>query len=446
MGLEIAIGIFFGSWLAGIGIGASVGARLSKKPEESFHGTFVHSLVGLGFSLIAQIIVVRIVPRLLGVSPAELAPLSGVLVAVPLSTFVPSFITGFLFPIGCRCVPGADGRYIAILYVFEGLGSLVAGLGFTFFLVHWLAPLKIAALTATFVAVGALMYTFAKGSRTILKSSLPLAAVGLLLLSPLGTIVGDWSIHVRWEALHPGLKLLVSKPTPYQQVEIGRLGRQTSLFGNGKIVSSFPDPYSANSLSAVVMSQDPEAKKVLVIGGGAGSLVRSLLQYPIERLDIVEPDLWSLKIAMEYMTKIDAEAFKDHGTHVIAMDGRFYLNRLGKNEYRRHNMYGSGSCLVLLESVLSLEFFRSAAHALGPEGVFFTKVTSSENFWGADVASYAGSVSHSLKLVFPSVKGTPGDEDHVFGFTFSDAVESGPGYPALSVCEIREDRFRSLRI
>ena len=409
-GTEIAIGIFFGSWLAGIGMGASVGAWLSKEPEESFHGTFVHSLVGLGFSLITQIIVVRTVPPLLGVSPAELAPLSGVLVAVPLSTFVPSFITGFLFPIGCRCVPGADGRYIAMLYVFEGLGSLLAGSGFTFFLVYWLGPLKIAALTATIIASGALMYAVADGSRTIMKSSVLLAAVGLLLLSPLGTLVGDWSIHVRWEALHPGLKLLVSEPTPYQQVEIARLGRQTSLFGNGKIVSSFPDPYSANILSAVVMSQNPDAKRVLVIGGGVGSLVRSLLQYPVERLDIVEPDLWSLTIAMEYMTKLDAGALKDHRTHVIAMDGRFYLNRLGKNEYDAIICLVPDPVSSFWNRYYTLEFFRSAAHALSPEGVFFTKVTSSENFWGPDVASYAGSVYHSLKQVFPSVKGSPGDE------------------------------------
>lgn len=425
-GTEIAIGIFFASWLAGIGIGASVGAWQAKRAGEHAHAIFVHALVGLGISLLAQVLVVRTLPPLLGASPAELAPLSGILVAVPLATFLPSFLTGFLFPIGCRAVEGADGRFIALLYVFESLGGLLAGLGFTYFLVHWLGPLKIAAVTATVVAAGALLYGLWKGSRAALMSSVPLAVVGLFLASPLGTVVSDWSIHVRWDALHPGLKLLVSEPTPYQQVEIARLGHQTSLFGNGKIVSSFPDPYSANRLCALVMAQKPDARRVLVIGGGIGSIVSSLLQYPVERLDVVEPDRWALEIATQYMTELDAEALKDPRVHVIATDGRFFLNRSKKNEYDVIMCLVPDPVSSFWNRYYTLEFFQAAAHALSPDGVFFTRVTSSENFWGTEVASYAGSVYHTLMQVFPSVKGTPGDETLLLASPSPDLLSLDP--------------------
>jgi hypothetical protein len=117
-----------------------------------------------------------------------------------------------------------------------------------------------------------------------------------------------------------------------------------------------------------------------------------------------------LQIALEYMTKPDAEALKDPRVHVISTDGRFYLNRAQKNQYDVIMCLVPDPVSSFWNRYYTLEFFRAAAHALSPDGVFFTRVTSSENFWGAEVASYAGSVYHTLKQVFPSVKGTPGDE------------------------------------
>ena len=213
--------------------------------------------MALGFSLILHIVLIRTLPFLLGAAPAELAPLHGILVAVPAGTAVTAFLTGFLFPVGCKAVPESTDRLIARLYVFEALGGLAAGLLFTFLLVRLLSPLYIIAATALIIGTAAAAYAKSGRFRRGIAGGAVLVAAGILLFSPLGGWLSDWSVRVRWDFLHPGLRLLFSQPTRYQQVEIAQLGKQYSLFGDGKIVSSFPDPHSADRLTALIMA--PEA-------------------------------------------------------------------------------------------------------------------------------------------------------------------------------------------
>lgn len=436
-GTEIAVGIFFGSWLMGIGIGASAGARfVGSSTDREFLEIFLHSLSALGFSLLFQVVLIRMTPLMFGASPAELAPLHGILVAVPCGTFSTAFLTGFLFPVGCRALQQVEGRTIGRLYALEALGGLVGGLLFTFALARWLPPLSTASLLVMLLALGALVFGMRRDVKKIRISAIPLLLTGVLLLSPLGEYFADWTVRMRWEGLHPGLRLLVSKPTPYQQVEIAQLGNQRSLFGNGKIVASFPDPHTANRLAAMILAETPEAKSMLLIGGGIGSLVRALLHYPLNRLDVVEPDPWALRIAKAHMIPEEFDALEDSRVRVIIGDGRFHVNRLKQGKYDAIVCMVPDPVSSFWNRYYTREFFQAVSKALAPGGIFVTGVTSAENFWGSEVASYAGSVYHTLKEVFPFVRGTPGDETLFF-------ASKAPGVVSLNP-EVLKARYATL--
>ncbi|MFH1117620.1 MAG: FMN-binding protein, partial [Pseudomonadota bacterium] len=425
-GTEICLGIFFATWLAGIGMGASVGARISRSGRWDGLRVFINSLWALGLSLPLQIILIRCAPLIFGASPAELAPLHGILTVVPVATFSTSFLTGFLFPMGCRAGALTGGRSIGRMYAMEALGGLIGGLLFTFGAARWLTPLHTAAVLSLLLSMAIAIFGRQRNLRGTFLCAGSLAVAGAVLFSPLGGLLTDGTIGVRWRALHPGLTLLESRPTPYQQVEIAQLGNQRSLFGNGKIVVSFPDPHTADRTAALVLAQHPEAKKLLLIGGGIGSLVKAFLQYPIERLDVVEPDQWALGIAKDHLTRDELQALENRRVRVIIGDGRFYVNRL------RANRYDAVVCLVpdpvssFWNRYYTEEFFRAVSKALTPRGVFVIGVTSSENFWGSEVASYAGSVYHTLKQVFPGVLGSPGDETLFFASNAPDALSLNP--------------------
>jgi len=422
-GTEVSLGIFFGIWLMGIGVGAAVGARLGRNKQSAFDQIFAHCLAALGWSVILQVIIIRILPSILGVGPAEIAPLNGIIAAVPAGTCLSAVLTGFLFPIGCAAVKKTNGRSIALLYAFEGAGGLIGGLAFTFILVRFLSPLKIAALLAVFASAGAIICGMAGNARKSLVTGVPLLLTGLALISPVGDDLRQWTVQARWDSLHPGMKLLDSRPTPYQQVEIAQLGHQLSLFGNGKIVSSFPDPFTSDRLAAMIVAQKPDAARFLLVGGAAGSLLRSLLHYDIRRVDVVEPDPWALRIAEEHMPADELAALKDPRVRFIFGDGRLHVNRLEAGQYDVIVCMVPDPVSSFWNRYFTLEFFRGASRGLTRSGVFVTGVTSSENFWGTEVASYAGSVYHTLKKVFPYVKGSPGDQTLFFA-SHSDGVVS----------------------
>lgn len=435
-GTEISIGIFFCAWLAAIGIGASVGARYARRTTEALRSSFLNALVGLGFSLLGQIVLIRSIPGIFGIAPAELAPLSGIFTAVVLGTFVTAFLTGFLFPVGCAVGESGSARTIARLYVMEGLGGLAGGVIFTFVLVHFLSPLAVAGILAVLLATGGLLQAIQFRLCGALVGAALLLVIGLVTASPIGNYLNRWSVSVRWQALHPGLELLVSKSTPYQLIEIAHLGKQLSLFGNGKIVSSFPDSRTADRLAALIVAQRPATRRILLIGGGIGSVVSSLLHYPIDRLDVVEPDPWALRIAGEFLPAEEAQALRDPRVNIIHADGRFYVNRLGKDRYDAIVCLVPDPVSAFWNRYYTREFFETAAKALTASGIFVTGVTSAENFWGPEVASYAGSVYHTLKEAFSSVKGTPGDETLFFASPQADGITLDP--------EILQRRYETL--
>ena len=424
-GTEISIGMFLGTWLAEIGAGASVGALLVKRLDIDFRPIFLHSLVALGCSLIFQIFIIRFIPAIFRVSPAELAPLHGILLAVPVGTFSTAFITGFLFPIGCKAVQGSEAGFIARIYSFEALGSLVGGLVLTFVLLPILIPVQIAALMALLLASAAILNRSWLKLKRHLTGPAALLFIGILLLSPAGIRISDWSAEFRWETLHPGLKLVASRSTRYQQVEVGVLGKQFSLFGNGKIITSFPDPHAASRLSALIIAQNPQGRKFLLIGGGI-SFLHALLQYPVERVDVVEPDPGALETASRYFSQSETQALNDPRVRMIFSDGRFYVNRLGANEYDAVVCIIPDPVSSFWNRYYTLEFFQSVFRSLAPAGFLVTSVTSAENFWGAEIASYAGSIYHTLKQVFPVVQGTPGDTTLFFASAATDVISLDP--------------------
>jgi spermidine synthase len=408
-GTEIAIAVFFASWLTGIGVGASVGARASERLGESSWAAFLHALAAMSVVIPSLVAAVRYIPELLGVAPAELAPLHGVVTAVIITTGIPATLTGFLFPLGCKAYMGADDRAIAGFYVFEALGSLAAGLLFTFVLVRSLSPLHIAALIGIVIAAAALVFALKSRSKGAVLTTGAALVWSLLLVLPGGDLLARHSVHSRWGALHPGIELLTSRPTPYQLLEVGKLGPQYSLFGNSNVLASFPDPHAAKQLAALVMAQNPHAKRILLIGGGIGSLAPALLQHPVEHIDIVEPDPAVSETALEFLPPLEAGALRSDRCRIIHTDARAYVKHRQGAAYDIVISMVPDPVSAYLNRYYTVEFFREVRAILSEKGLFLTGVTSAENFWGAVTASYAGSVFYSLREVFPEVLATPGD-------------------------------------
>ncbi len=407
-GTELSIALFYGAWLGGIGVGALSGAALTRSPRCTGYPLLVHGTALLGLSVPGHILITRLAPMLFGSSPAELAPLHGVVYAVIAGTAIASFLTGLLFPLACQAAPNADDRLIARFFLLEALGSLAAGVTFTFVLVVLLPPLVSAATVACLLAIGAGVIGYYSGVRHWSAITLPVLAIGILLLSPAGRTAQRWSIDKRWNTLHPGLELVDRTTTPYQEIEIARLDNQISVFGNGKIMGSFPDTSASDRLAALIMAENPDARRVLLIGG-VGSLVRSLLAYPLQSIDLVEPDPAAFRFIARHLPPDEKKALADPRVNPTFTDGRMFVNRLSTPLYDAVIVLVPDPVSAYWNRYYSLEFFETAARGLTPHGFIMCSATAAENFWSGEIASYAGSVYRTLRKVFPVVLATPGD-------------------------------------
>ncbi len=127
---------------------------------------------------------------------------------------------------------------------------------------------------------------------------------------------------------------LLCEETDYQKIEVydsDEFGR--FLASNDKIVFSEKDEFIYEEMIVhVPMAVHPQVRRVLIIGGGDGGVVRVLSDYDeIEQIDVTEPDQRFLEICREFFPS-NAAALDDPRVHVYHIDGLKFL-RMKQDRY-----------------------------------------------------------------------------------------------------------------
>ena len=67
------------------------------------------------------------------------------------------------------------------------------------------------------------------------------------------------------------------------------------------------------------------ARKVLIIGGGDGGILREALKHAVDKVTMVEIDRFVVDLCTKYMPSIGAKAFKDKRTDLVIDDGARFV-------------------------------------------------------------------------------------------------------------------------
>ena len=150
----------------------------------------------------------------------------------------------------------------------------------------------------------------------------------------------------------------------------------------------------------------PEAKRVLIMGLGGGSVVRAYQNdYPKIHVDSVELDPVVAKVAKQFFHVKETAKHKIH-----FQDGRQFLrlNKQTKYDAIMMDAYTSNQFGTNIPFHLATkEFFALAADDLTKDGTLVFNVIGTYTNWNSDVV---GSIYQTLKAVFP----------HVYHFPASD--------------------------
>ena len=195
------------------------------------------------------------------------------------------------------------------------------------------------------------------------------------------------------------------------------------MFGNGQYNFAFPDEYENSQIAHLVMTQHPDPKRVLLIGGGMGGLIREMLKHPIEELDYIELDPALTESIKKYLPPEEKEALSDKRVKIFHVDGRYYVKRAkAEKKYDLIFVNIPDPSTAFLNRFYTVQFFQEGNDILADKGVFAIEISSAVNYMGEEVGNYTGSIYQTLHSVFPHVIISPGQTNYYFASNSYDTA------------------------
>lgn len=203
-------------------------------------------------------------------------------------------IVGMEIPLVMRVLHRQQAEFkdmVARVLTFDYLGALAVSLLFPLLLAPYLGMARSALLFGLLNAAVAVL------TARIFKAQLPhyrrLQARGGVVLLLLATAFAFANLLTRTAEEHYfGDPVVYRTHTPYQQLVLTRWQRDTRLYINGNLqFSSTDEARYHEALVLPAMEAVPQAKNVLILGGGDGLAAREVLKYPqVEKVTLVDLD------------------------------------------------------------------------------------------------------------------------------------------------------------
>jgi spermidine synthase len=416
-GNEFSLGVILAAWMLWVGVGSRLGAStLQRWPDAERLLRIDAALVAV--ALPATVLAIRVLPAAFDATPGALRSLTDMAVA-SLTTMAPAtLLLGAQFVFLARLWrerdaataggsaaagdPGGVGG-ASKTYVGEAVGNAVGGLAFTLLLVHHLDAVQAS------LAIGAGMLAAVLARRRPVDG-LAVAAVGLALM-PLASRVDAGATRLQWQLQAPRYELLETHRSRYGTIAVLAREDQVAFFQSGQLVFSTGgsderavglEEQAAVTLAHLAMTQHPDPRRVLLVGGGLRGTLREVVRHVVEGVDYVELDPTLLAAAAPYLAAGTRAALADPRVRVLHTDGRLFV-KAGGDAYDLIVVDLPDPTTAVLNRFYTQEFFAEAAARLRPGGVLVVGVTSTPDLRGTGIANRNATLFHTLRRVFAEV-------------------------------------------
>lgn len=239
--------------------------------------------------------------------------------------------------------------------------------------------------------------------------------------------------NLRWSARVT--RTLHSEKSQYQDilvVETPQLGRLLAL--DGFVQTTDVDEFVYHEMLAhVPLFTHPDPRRVLIIGGGDGGIVREAVKHPgVREVHLVEIDGQVIEICRKFFPNISCE-LDNPRVKVHVEDGIEFVKNV-KDPYD----------VVIIDSsepigpgigLFTQEFYRSVSKALAPDGLMVAQTESP--FYNQDVIKMAWSgISATFPIAQLYLAAVPTYPSGLWSLTM--------GSKKYSPLEVRSDRFQGI--
>ncbi len=279
---------------------------------------------------------------------------------------------------------------VSKIFSFDYVGALLASLLFPLVLVPFLGLLKTSYLFGMFnAAIAYFLVDYLRAAPKV-KLMLRLASVAVVLL--LCTCFAASEAILNWsESLAYQEKIIISKSSKYQRIIVTRNKDDIRLYLNGNLQFSSRDEYRYHeSLVYPALFKYPQAKRVLVLGGGDGLAVRELLKWKsIEQITLVDLDQEMIALFREnpLLTELNRQSLNNSKLTVVNQDAFIWLKQNAEKydlaivDFPDPSNYSVGK-------LYTTAFYRLLHQSLAENGVAVVQSTSPyfavQSFWCID--------------------------------------------------------------
>ena len=417
-GNELSIGIVLANWL----ILEAVGAFFLGRTVEKVHKKLAaFTLITLLFciSILSAIFLIRMLKGMIGFSIGESIGL------------VPMFFSSFLILAPVCILHGAlftfsthiyamyshqDGSSPGWVYGYETVGMVIGGVACTYLIIPYLDTFQAVSGLAILntAACCALLAPFWNAGR---RQKITLIATGILgvlflVLASQAHKLHSFSITRQWK----NQEIVHYQNSQYGNICVIENEGQYIYFQDGVpgIITPIPDIPFVEQFVHLPLLAHPEPRRILVLNGGAGGVIREMLKYPsIESIDYAELDPLVIDLIRKFPTPLTESELNDSRVMVKHMDGRMLLNRT-KNTYDLIFIGVSEPANLQTNRFYTQEFFSLVKEKLNKSGIFIIGLPGSLSYSTEELTDLNSSIFHTLDIVFEHIRVIPGYGTNIF--------------------------------
>ncbi|WP_287042531.1 spermine synthase [Desulfonatronospira sp. MSAO_Bac3] len=411
-GNELSIGIILSAWLAWVGLGSRLGARVVDRwgrPVFLLKTTAAAVLLLLPLTILT----IRTLRGFFDVLPGAYLTLPEMLVSCFIVTAPVCLLTGSQFVLLSRVWrerdKSLDTTGAGKTYVGEATGNMLGGILFSFVLVHLLNPFQTSMLVAALMLAAVMLIVPARPSlrpRALAAVPVVLAAAVLLFFSL--DHLDRFAHQIQWKQAAPQHQLVDTQESKHGNIAVLKRQDQYSFFQSGHLVFSTAGPETlvpglegqeAVSFAHLAMVQHQDPERVLLIGGGLRGTLAEILKHPVGKIDYIELDEKLVQTAAAHVHPGSLEVLDDPRVNLMHTDARLFVKRAGQ-EYDMIIVDSPDPTTAAMNRFYTREFFEEARKSLNPQGVLVAGTASTPDLRGTAIANRNTAVFHTLDRVF----------------------------------------------
>ncbi|MBN2714355.1 MAG: hypothetical protein JXX14_00795, partial [Deltaproteobacteria bacterium] len=391
---ELSLGMVLCSWLTYIALGAWLGHRIPVTQRN------INFTLGAGTLLVpAALLLVRFYELIFSAPQGEPLPTFQFAVLCIVAPLPGAVLSGLLFTAFASRTENDGGNTVQQMYMAEGMGAAVAGLGHAFVFSHLAGALPILLSALGLPGVTSAMGLKPQGgiSRWLLPGLILIATATIVALG-----LDEWSLKTAFE-YHPSRgQYLSCADTQYQRLCMGRHGEQYQLYHDGRLAYVFPDSFDRPLPVHLAMALHPRPKRVLIIGGGVSNRIDAAKMHHPEEIHYLDMDSKEIPFVEKWRDPHRHQLQKAKDIFFHSGYHRTFLSA-HRSEFDVIIQFTHMPFTAADNASHTVTFFKAIKQALRDNGVFMVVSEGSANVASPPMAQLLASRYKTLNSVFSDV-------------------------------------------